>query len=402
MPKSNFNFAGGEQLTRIEASGVSCSPCIKRIRQIKCYNVGFGDCFLCKGENEYDPKMLVDFGARKADKVVINNVIDELFKTDKKYLMLSHLHEDHYRGLKNVKNKRDNHLQFDEIYLSDYIASGGIEFMGEVLLSTQNNTLLNLVRAILKIPALLSGYVKKDTRVYLLCQDNIVHNSLCDFEVLLPLNNNRFYINHSGDLEELIGPFVQEYTKLLNYAPYSNGETSSIQVYSDNLGEDIDRLINELIREGRNTVTTVDEDILKERFDNYHNSLSLAFHELYVDEHQNVLFLGDAETNDLKYLSNDGRFRDQYCFVKIQHHGTKNHFYNALPKAKYYAISNGKNRAGCELTALYDACYGGKATFVCSNNCNCELITNGVPCQSEKQNGAICRIAQPSVTINIP
>ena len=28
-----------------------------RIKKIKCYNVGFGDCFLCKGENENGTKM---------------------------------------------------------------------------------------------------------------------------------------------------------------------------------------------------------------------------------------------------------------------------------------------------------------------------------------------------------
>ena len=119
--------------------------------------------------------------------------------------MLSHLHRDHYSGLKKTTAQKDKKtFQFDEIYLSDYIACGGIEFMGEVLLSTKSNTMLDLVRTILRIPALLSGYIKKDTKVYLLCQGNIVRNSLCNFEVLLPLNNNRFYLNHRGDLEELM------------------------------------------------------------------------------------------------------------------------------------------------------------------------------------------------------
>lgn len=378
-------------------SNQGCSS--NRIHQIKCYNVGFGDCFLCKDNNESHPKMLIDFGARKTDKEVIKDVIDELSETEIKYLMLSHLHEDHYRGLKNIKAKGENQLlQFDEIYLSDYIASGGIWFMGKVLLSTQNNTLLNFVRAILKIPALLPGYVKNDTKVYLLCQGNIVHNSLCDFEVLLPLNNNRFYTHHRGDLEELIGTFAQRYINLLNYVPYSNGETSSIQVNSDNLGEEIDHLIDDLIREGQGMDVSVNEKMLKEMFDNYHNSLSLAFHELSVPNEQNVLFLGDAEPMDIDALVQNGRFKNQYCFVKVQHHGTKNHFYNALPAAKYYAITNGKSRAGCELTALYDACYGANTTFVCSNSCNCELYKKGAPCNSATINSAICGIISPTPT----
>ena len=378
-------------------------PYTKRIHQIKCYNVGFGDCFLCKNNTEDGAKMLVDFGGTQNFKTVKNDLKMEFSCAEKRYLVLSHLHQDHYSGLRKITAKKDKKLfQFDEIYLSDYIASGGIEFMGEVLLSTPNNTLLNLARTILKIPALLSGYVKKDTKVYFLCQGNIVRNALCDFEVLLPLKNNRLYINHRGNFEGLIGSFAQKYINLLNYVPYTNGETSSIQVYSDNLGEEIDHLIDDLIQEGQKIDVSVDEKILKERFDNYHNSLSLAFHELSVPNYENVLFLGDAEPTDIDFLVKSGKVANQYCFVKVQHHGTKKHFYNALPYAKYYAITNGGSRAGWELTALYDACYGKNSTLVCSNRSNCELYQHGVPCTSATAHGAICDITPPAQTIMIP
>ena len=387
----------------IKSNWISYRSYIKRIYQIKCYNVGFGDCFLCKDNNESHSKMLVDFGARKADKAVIKDVTDELSKTHIKYLMLSHLHEDHYRGLKNIKAKRDKqHLQFDEIYLSDYIASGGIEFMGEVLLSSKSNNLLNAVRELLKIPALLSGYVKKDTKIFLLCQGNVVHNLLCDFEVLLPLNNNSLYINQRSNFEQLIGSFAQRYVDLLRYVPYSNGETSSMQVYSDNLGEEIDHLIDDLIQEGQKIDLSANETILKERFDNYHNSLSLAFHELSVPDYENVLFLGDAEPTDMDFIVKSGKVANQYCFVKVQHHGTKKHFYNALPSAKYYAITNGGGRVGWELTSLYDACYGKSTTFICSNRKNCELCQHGVPCTSVTVNDAICGVMPPAQIIVIP
>lgn len=387
----------------IKSNWTSYQPYIKRIHQIKCYNVGFGDCFLCKDNNEDDAKMLIDFGSAQNFKTVKNDLKIELSCAKNKYLMLSHLHQDHYSGLGKIKSKKDKKLfQFDEIYLSDYIASGGIEFMGELLLLTKNNTLLNLVRAILKIPALLSGYVKKDTKIFLLCQGNIVHNSLCDFEVLLPLNNNRMYINHIGNFEGLIGSFAQKYIDLLNYVPYSNGETSSIQVYSDNLGEEIDHLIDDLIQEGQKIDLSINETILKKEFDNYHNSLSLAFHELSVSDYENVLFLGDAEPTDIDVLVKSRKVAPQYCFVKVQHHGTKNHFYNALPSAKYYAITNGGSRVGWKLTSLYDACYGKNTTFICSNRNNCELCQHGVPCISATVNGAICGLIPPAQIIMIP
>ena len=112
--------------------------------------------------------------------------------------------------------------------------------------------------------------------------------------------------------------------------------------------------------------------------------------------------MGDAEATDIKQLADNNKFKNEYCFVKVQHHGTKNHFYNALPTAKYYAIPNGGSRVGWELTTLYDICYGMKTTFVCSNRSNCVLYQHGVPCKSATQNNAICGIVDPSKTINIP
>ena len=393
-----------ELQSRLCISGICCkSECLSlcqknhRIHQIKCYNVGFGDCFLCKGENEDSAKMLVDFGGAKNFKMVKNDLKHEFSSADKRYLMLSHLHKDHYSGLTKV-NDGSNVFLFDEIYLSDYIASGGIEFMGEVLLSSQDNILLNLVRSILKIPALLFRYVKDDTKVYLLCQGNVVYNSLCSFEVLLPLKNNKFYLHHRGDLEDLIRSFAKEYIKLLDYSPYSNGETSCIQVYSNNLGEVIDRLIDDLIQKGQERNVSVDEKILKERFDNYHNSLSLAFHELSVPDQKNVLFLGDAEPTDIDAIVKSGKVANQYYFVKVQHHGTKNHFYNALPTAQYYAISNGGNRDSWEISALYDAQYG---ALRCINNCNCELAKKGVSCKSKAKTSGECGTNASFISIKI-
>lgn len=108
----------------------------------------------------------------------------------------------------------------------------------------------------------------------------------------------------------------------------------------------------------------------------------------------NVLFLGDAEKRHIKYAC-DTYARSQYCFVKIPHHGTKAHFYKYLPFAKYYAITNGTPHKTWEITDLYDAQYGRNATFVCSNNANCQIYQNSKKCQSKTNNGAICGIAIP-------
>ena len=72
-----------------------------RIKQIKCYNVGFGDSFLCKGKNEYGAKMLVDCGEQNSFKNlnVLSDIYNELLTAEEKNIMISHLHEDHYNGI---------------------------------------------------------------------------------------------------------------------------------------------------------------------------------------------------------------------------------------------------------------------------------------------------------------
>ena len=61
-----------------------------RINKIKCYNVGFGDCFLCKDENT-NSKMLIDCGTTGSfkSKDVIDDIYSELVNAAEKNLMIS-------------------------------------------------------------------------------------------------------------------------------------------------------------------------------------------------------------------------------------------------------------------------------------------------------------------------
>ena len=101
-----------------------------------------------------------------------------------------------------------------------------------------------------------------------------------------------------------------------------------------------------------------------------------------------MLFWGDAEKANIKYAC-DTYARTCYGFVKVPHHGTKTHFYENLPNANYYAISNDKYERR-EITALYDVQYGEHATFICPNNANCEIYQHNCICQSKKKNYAKC------------
>lgn len=374
-----------------------------RIKQIKCYNVGFGDCFLCKESTDNGDKMLVDFGARKKDKVVINNVTNELSKADVKYLMLSHLHEDHYRGLKYVNVSSNKQFQFDEIYIPNYITNYGIEILGAVLLTSTNNTLINLVKEILRIPNLLAGFVSNSTNVQLLVEGNSVCNGLCAFDVLLPLKN-KSYFNIKEFLPERIGVEIEEFSKQYkSLVGYNESEeyNCTISIHNDSLVNRIEQLIEQVVGLRNDVDLHINQSELKKIFERYHNALSLAFHEKYVKEYENVLFLGDAEPTDIKHLAYNNKLKNEYCFVKVQHHGTKRHFFDRLPSAKYYALPNGKSRKDCELSALYDCKYGRQKIFVCSNNINCELYKNNCNCNAKSKTATQCGF-YPDYTVNIP
>ena len=324
--------------------------------------------------------MLVDFGARKTDNAAINNLANELSAADKKYLMLSHLHDDHYRGFKYVKAADIQRFIFDEIYMPNYITNNGLEFLGEVLLSSNSTSLLEQVKALLKIPLLFPKYVKKDTKIVLLREGNRIYNSLCAFEVLLPQRQSISLIVNP-QTEQIVRNFADDYRNLLGYIEEGE-EFATIRVYSETLEEEFDSIIEKLLERKLEFNIITDERKLKKRFDGYHNSLSLAFDELFVENSQNVLFLGDAERSDVEYLADNNTLENEYCFVKVQHHGTKRHFFDRLPSAKYYALPNGKSRRDCELSALYDCKYGRRKIFICSNNINCELYTNNCICNA--------------------
>ncbi len=361
---------------------------MNRIKQIKCYNIGFGDCFLCKDGTDNCSKMLVDFGARKTDNAVINNLANELSATDKKYLMLSHLHIDHYRGFSHVNVTDIQHFNFDEIYIPNYITNNGLEFLGEVLLSSNSISLLEQVKTLLKIPLLFPKYVKKDAKIFLLREGNRIYNSLCAFEVLLPQRQSVSYILNP-QTEQIVRNFADAYRNLLGYIEEGE-EFATIRVYSEMIEKEFDGLIERLLERKLDINITMNERKLKKRFDGFHNSLSLAFHESLVDDCRNVLFLGDAESTDVKYLADSNKLKNEYCFVKVQHHGTRDYFYNGLPVSKYYGISNGGSREGWESSALYDVHYGDKSTLICTNNCNCELTRKGVHCKSKTKVSAKC------------
>ena len=368
-----------------------------RIKQIKCYNVGFGDCFLCMDDNKNGPKMLVDCGEHNSFKnlSVLNDVYDELIMAKQKNLMISHLHQDHYNGISQLLVAHKD-LKFDNIYLPNYISNGSLElYAAMVFYEKKDNPLSRAARAVLSIPGIFATNLSQRAKIYFACEGKIIYNNLCVFETILP----KKWAKKPCLIDNVqIKEFCSRYLKIFNLEPDNDGcitmEVSVSQEY--NIKEEIDELLREYDDTELPVISEYELEKLKKTFEKHHNNMSLAFHETKVCDMHNVLFLGDAEKRHIKYAC-DTYARSQYCFLKIPHHGTKAHFYKYLPFAKYYAITNGTPHKTWEITDLYDAQYGANAAFICSNNANCEIYQKFGLCQSRTNNGAICGIMPPKI-----
>ncbi|MDD6994944.1 MAG: hypothetical protein SPH68_01015 [Candidatus Borkfalkiaceae bacterium] len=222
-------------------------------------------------------------------------------------------------------------------------------------------------------------------------------NSLCAFEALLPRRHRERLWNE--DIEP-IREFCERYKEILGY---TEDESGSVTV-SINIERNVIDLVEgfyHFANENNERVSESELKKLKKHFKTNRNELSLAFHELGIEDSQNVLFLGDAKPTDIRHLADNNKLKHEYCFVKVQHHGTKKHFSDRLPSAKYYALPNGKSKDACELSALYDCKYGRQKIFVCSNNINCELYKNNCNCNAKSKTATQCGF-YPDYTVNIP
>lgn len=360
-----------------------------RIKKIKCYNVGFGDCFLCKDNNENGPKMLVDCGEHRSfnNLAVLNDVYDELIMAKQKNLMISHLHQDHYNGVSQLLATHQD-LKFDNVYLPNYISNGSLELYASTIFLDPNSDLAREARYVLQIPGILQKNCTPNARIYFLSEGGKAFNSLCVFEALLPKNNRERLWNENI---EPIREFCERYKEILGYV---ENESGSVTV-SINLEESISELVEKFYNQASEKYERVSKskiNELKKRFKTNRNELSLAFHEFGVENSKNVLFLGDSEPKDINYLVDNKKLNNEYCFVKVQHHGTRKYFYNKLPKANWFAISNGGNRHPWEITKDYDYQYGKSTNFICTNNCNCEKFKNNIICDAYKKLNTKCGV----------
>ena len=275
--------------------------------------------------------------------------------------------------------------------------------LGAVLLHQPSEQLVELARAILSIPKLLNGFVADHTKVYFLSAGSTISNSLCSLRVLLPAQQHHNFEESLPPLEqERLWQFYRDYISILGYEE-GRDEVAFATFGRDTLPQEIDALIDGFLDEtNRYTNNTKEterggqfkesnlEKALREQFKRYHNSMSLAFHQLGVADEENVLFLGDAVSKDIEELHAVSWLKQRYCFVKVQHHGTKSHFVSNLPQATYFAFSNGGAYSSKSISCLYNCQYGPRTSFICSNDSNCDMAQSNCICYAQKHSCTKC------------
>ena len=372
---------------------------MSRIKKINVYNVGFGDCCLCENE---EALMLVDCGTKRNNAFFIDtiNKLDAKFTKDdnkEKYMVLTHLHEDHYNGIKNLNPS----IVFDKIYLPNYISTMSLKILGAALIESSSNRIIKQVINILKIPQLFSKRINGRTIIYLLSEKDCFINRLGNFDILLPLKTDifvdvntkkeiesfaniedQFYIQH----EEVLLDFAVRYREILRYNEIENTLTISEDI------DKIDELIYELFKYRRQNNNAKSSFYIDKIYKRLHNRLSLAFQDKYDDTTKHLLFWGDAERSRIHKVIKSGRLHESYEFIKVQHHGTKSYFTNKLPVSNYYSISNGLINYHWDIDERYDDFYSSNVNskIICTNSSNCMKRIKGVNCVLRTRVGSYC------------
>lgn len=217
-----------------------------RIKQIKCYNVGFGDCFLCMDDNKNGPKMLVDCGEHRSfnNLAVLNDVYNELITAKQKNLMISHLHQDHYNGISKLLVVHKD-LKFDNVYLPNYLSNGSLELYATMLFyGKKDHVLSKAARAVLSMPGIFACNLSHYAKIYFVCEGKIIYNNLCVFETMLPRKwaKKPCLIN-----DKIIEDFCSKYLRIFNLEG-NDDECATIEVsvsQEHNIKEQLDELFRE-------------------------------------------------------------------------------------------------------------------------------------------------------------
>lgn len=362
------------------------------IKPVKC-----GDCNIVRGKSE---QLLIDCGSDNShnglcsSEFAFNAIHKEIFHKELTDIMITHFHKDHFNGVLEIPNT----YRFKTAYLPYSIINGEILFskgIGRLLaIASPRSWGFRLSRNILNLFEKLE--VISNNICFVKSGDKILFDG-DEIRILWPeviatkfrygdlpvklttdisqmdFRKNYFFWESerpTKTLENIENELSEKFTEIIGQSDYpeliSAAENfvkifdiylhylheSSNEKTSTNFGAVKEALLmlNKQREIFRNKLDIDQLDIINNFSRQQYHSLVTSMNSISIvcDCKKRFAFLGDAPTSVIHHINSS--LKDEYKFVKVQHHGTDFYFTQKTPIGQYNSISNGgyERRKVCE------------------------------------------------------
>lgn len=364
-------------------------------------NVGFGDCFVINNQKEY---LLVDCGTVSFagnnnlfyDFDDLVNFIGTLIPKRNCSSVITHFHEDHYRGFKILADNHNN--IFETTYIPNlFICNDGRPVLLELaiyLYMFLDRTIMSYVVSenILQHIEMVTK-LTKNNNIHSVSQGKIINLGYIDFDVLWPkLDFDDWSYSIMDILREL-----DSYTE--NNAQFKKAKDNLLAnmkkwyeiTDEKNLknNKEFDRIIK-LQRKYLKQLNKIKKDdinfkdassVVKHHFTSVfsksNNSASIVFQNC----DKKILMMGDIEKRIIAGEIQPYFIDDLYNIVKVPHHGTHSHYCSSIPNSEVYLIPTGAHGNHGKISESYRTHKGCAGKRICSCGIRqCDIRANNHQC----------------------
>lgn len=331
-------------------------------RNLRMYNMGFGDCFVIYDDNE---NLMVDFGSIHSEKALLKrhpNIfthIDEYFYNNNSIhsLLITHFHEDHY---KFVSKLRDDSL--DKIYMRNiYSSSSQIKLnILALIYFSKTSKIWKTAYDILTATSLV-GKGKFNCEYHFVKEKDYFSVGATKYQVLAPFDGIK-----ENDNDEEIEEINKLFSKLINQFPDADKLFNLIlnvnQIFirkEENVFALTEEEVNQikaiylkililikllesqkkkLLKAKKSAHFVIDKKSLSKLIiSNDEHKYNIVF----KNEENTLLMCGDEKSKDMKKIIKN--INSKIDIIKTPHHGTKSHYTKAIEAirgTKYIATNN--------------------------------------------------------------
>ena len=371
-------------------------------REVEVYNTHFGDCIVLR-DKEKGRNLLVDFGIhynsvinynpyygnREALTADIAEDIARRYSHRQLSLLITHFHEDHVSGLIYMYKSKDKRYKnlFSNIYIANIWNNPfaiALSFFEQMILLYEFYK-SELPRTKYSLLDLVGFLCENISFVHFLSRGETFEDNR--YITLWPLkDDSKNYFDkvkrdfkNLGKFEETLISLSKSVCDLVNECIATQEKFDSRMVtYIENRIERMKGEYLSLQNESYILFRGFEEKWLiekRKKLNKFNHRYNIVFHN-NIDDGENVLFTGDMECSQMKYIEKhlDIALHKKYKYIKIPHHGTEKH---KIDFSKYtpenIIITNGKVNIGNVKSYQIDNMYGKlNARHVCTNSNNCK------------------------------